>query len=145
MQNKSVHPQGCLHSPASTGTTSPSINVEGKEMLILPSNTLPFIWDFQSTHHWAFVLLMFRGPRRVEASLGNWYRQSSIIPVLKTMVWPGWTDQVHQRKWRQRNLHTIILMIRKPVLLPWASVLLTGSDWTSQPSSPHQRQNIPMK
>lgn len=78
-------------------------------MLILPSNTLPFIWDFQSTQHWAFVLLMFRGPKRMEGLtvLGNWYSQNSIILMLKAMVWPYWTDQVHQRKPRQRNLHII--------------------------------------
>lgn len=78
-------------------------------MLILPSNTSPFIWDFQSTQRWAFVLLMFRGPKRVQGLtvLANWYSQNGIIPMLKTMVWPVWADKVHQRKPRQRNLYII--------------------------------------
>lgn len=75
-------------------------------MLILPCNALPFIWDIQGTQHWAFVLLTFRGPKRVKGlgALGNWYSQKSIMPTLKTMVWPDWIDEVHQRKTRQRNL-----------------------------------------
>lgn len=78
-------------------------------MLILPCNALPFIWDSQSTQHWAFVLLMFRGLKRVKGlgALGNWYSQKSIMPMLKTVVWPDWIDKVHQRKTRQKNLYII--------------------------------------
>lgn len=68
--NQYIHKAVSILQPPQ-GPLPPSINVEGKEMLILPSNTLPFIWDFQSTQHWAFVLLMFRGPKRGKASLGN--------------------------------------------------------------------------
>lgn len=109
MQNKWVHPQGCLHSSASKGTASPIDQCMGKEMLILPSNTLPFTWDFSKRSYWALLLLMFRGPKRVKGlpALGNWYSQNSIIPMLNMMVWPDWTDKVHQRK-RQRNVHIIV-------------------------------------
>lgn len=110
-------------------------------MLILPSNTLPFIWDFQSAQHWAFVLLMFRGPKRAWGS----HRVRKLIQSKQHHPYAEDCDQIGQIRCIRGNqgkgtcISLPIEMVMKALLFPCVSALLTASDCERCSQAPRTR------